>query len=164
MDRLEGIAITGTLVPSDGRDTYPLMDIKHIKGANYTVATYDELLAIPLARRTEFMKIEVAESNTTYQWVNDEWKEIKNNSDNAILNGIDVSELLFKKDLDVFNPTAYEERLLKIINEGKKDLLTLERFDTFNPSGFEEKLKTILNEGKKELLTIERFDVFNHFL
>ena len=155
------VAVTGTITPVDTNDNYPLMDIKHIKGANYTVATYDELLAIPLPRRAEYMKVEVAETNTTYQWVNNDWREIAQNSGSTSLDGIDVSQLVFKKDVDVFNPAAFEEKLTTLLNDGKKDLLTLDRFDTFNPAAFEEKLTTLLNDGKKDLLTLDRFDTFN---
>lgn len=145
------VAVTGTITPVDTNDNYPLMDIKHIKGANYTVATYDELLAIPLPRRAEYMKVEVAETNTTYQWVNNDWREIAQNSGSASLDGIDVSQLVFKKDVDVFNPAAFEEKLTTLLNDGKKNLLTLDRFDTFNPAAFEEKIEQIITNGRNSM-------------
>lgn len=145
------IAVTGTITPVDTNDNYPLMDIKHIKGANYTVATYDELLAIPLPRRAEYMKVEVAETNTTYQWVNNDWREIAQNSGSTSLDGIDVSQLVFKKDVDVFNPAAFEEKLTTLLNEGKKGLLTVDRFDTFNPAAFEEKIEQIITNGRNSM-------------
>lgn len=145
------VAVTGTITPVDTNDNYPLMDIKHIKGANYTVATYDELLAIPLPRRAEYMKVEVAETNTTYQWVNNDWREIVQNSGSTSLDGIDVSQLVFKKDVDVFNPAAFEEKLTTLLNDGKKDLLTLDRFDTFNPAAFEEKIEQIITNGRNSM-------------
>lgn len=145
------VAVTGTITPVDTNDNYPLMDIKHIKGANYTVATYDELLAIPLPRRAEYMKVEVAETNTTYQWVNNDWREIAQNSGSTSLDGIDVSQLVFKKDVDVFNPAAFEEKLTTLLNDGKKDLLTLDRFDTFNPAAFEEKIEQIITNGRNSM-------------
>ena len=145
------VPVTGTITPVDTNDNYPLMDIKHIKGANYTVATYDELLAIPLPRRAEYMKVEVAETNTTYQWVNNDWREIAQNSGSTSLDGIDVSQLVFKKDVDVFNPVAFEEKLTTLLNDGKKDLLTLDRFDTFNPVAFEEKIEQIITNGRNSM-------------
>lgn len=145
------VAVTGTITPVDTNDNYPLMDIKHIKGANYTVATYDELLAIPLPRRAEYMKVEVAETNTTYQWVNNDWREIAQNSGSTSLDGIDVSQLVFKKDVDVFNPAAFEEKLTTLLNDGKKNLLTLDRFDTFNPAAFEEKIEQIITNGRNSM-------------
>lgn len=145
------VSVTGTITPVDTNDNYPLMDIKHIKGANYTVATYDELLAIPLPRRAEYMKVEVAETNTTYQWVNNDWREIAQNSGSTALDGIDVSQLVFKKDVDVFNPAAFEEKLTTLLNDGKKDLLTLDRFDTFNPAAFEEKIEQIITNGRNSM-------------
>ena len=94
---------------------------------------------------------EVAETNTTYQWVNNDWREIAQNSGSTSLDGIDVSQLVFKKDVDVFNPVAFEEKLTTLLNDGKKDLLTLDRFDTFNPAAFEEKIEQIITNGRNSM-------------
>lgn len=179
MFKLEGgITITGTLVPSDGRDTYPLMDIKYVKGANYTVATYDEMIAIPDGRRSENMEITVAETNDIYRYVNSEWTLIgkaggsnTSNGDSTLAN-INTEELVHRSELDELDVAQFETKLEKIVEDGKtvinqavkenKDqLLSISQFDTFDLDTYRTEIETIINNSKKELITMDRLAEFD---
>ena len=184
MAQLEGITITGTLVPSDTRDTYPLMDIKYVKGANYTVATYDEMIAIPADRRSDNMEITVAETNKVYRYkqATDDWIIIGTagsaggggggtGGDSTNVN-IDTSDLVHRSELDEFNVAEYEVKLVKIVEDGKTtinkavadnrdQLLTVDKFDTFDINAYKTEIETIINNSKQDLITMDRLAEFD---
>ena len=183
MAQLEGITITGTLVPSDTRDTYPLMDIKYVKGANYTVATYDDMIAIPADRRSDNMEITVAETNKVYRYkqATDDWVIIGTagsagggggtGGDSTNVN-IDTSDLVHRSELDEFNVAEYEVKLVKIVEDGKTtinkavadnrdQLLTVDKFDTFDINAYKTEIETIINNSKQDLITMDRLAEFD---
>ena len=184
MAQLEGITITGTLVPSDTRDTYPLMDIKYVKGANYTVATYDDMIAIPADRRSDNMEITVAETNKVYRYkqATDDWIIIGTagsaggggggtGGDSTNVN-IDTSDLVHRSELDEFNVAEYEVKLVKIVEDGKTtinkavadnrdQLLTVDKFDTFDINAYKTEIETIINNSKQDLITMDRLAEFD---
>ena len=184
MAQLEGITITGTLVPSDTRDTYPLMDIKYVRGANYTVATYDDMIAIPADRRSDNMEITVAETNKVYRYkqATDDWVIIGTagsaggggggtGGDSTNVN-IDTSDLVHRSELDEFNVAEYEVKLVKIVEDGKTtidkavadnrdQLLTVDKFDTFDINAYKTEIETIINNSKQDLITMDRLAEFD---
>ena len=184
MAQLEGITITGTLVPSDTRDTYPLMDIKYVRGANYTVATYDDMIAIPADRRSDNMEITVAETNKVYRYkqATDDWIIIGTagsaggggggtGGDSTNVN-IDTSDLVHRSELDEFNVAEYEVKLVKIVEDGKTtinkavadnrdQLLTVDKFDTFDINAYKTEIETIINNSKQDLITMDRLAEFD---
>ena len=184
MAQLEGISITGTLVPSDTRDTYPLMDIKYVRGANYTVATYDDMIAIPADRRSDNMEITVAETNKVYRYkqATDDWVIIGTagsaggggggtGGDSTNVN-IDTSDLVHRSELDEFNVAEYEVKLVKIVEDGKTtinkavadnrdQLLTVDKFDTFDINAYKTEIETIINNSKQDLITMDRLAEFD---
>ena len=184
MAQLEGISITGTLVPSDTRDTYPLMDIKYVRGANYTVATYDDMIAIPADRRSDNMEITVAETNKVYRYkqATDDWIIIGTagsaggggggtGGDSTNVN-IDTSDLVHRSELDEFNVAEYEVKLVKIVEDGKTtinkavadnrdQLLTVDKFDTFDINAYKTEIETIINNSKQDLITMDRLAEFD---
>ena len=179
MAQLEGITITGTLVPSDTRDTYPLLDIKYVKGANYTVATYDEMIAIPADRRSDNMEITVAETNKVYRYkqATNDWVIIGTagsaggggggtGGDSTNVN-IDTSDLVHRSELDEFNVAEYEVKLVKIVEDGKTtinkavadnrdQLLTVDKFDTFDINAYKAELQKLIDNTKQELAVMDR--------
>ena len=184
MAQLEGITITGTLVPSDTRDTYPLMDIKYVRGANYTVATYDEMIAIPADRRSDNMEITVAETNKVYRYkqATDDWIIIGTAGSAGVGGGgsggdstnvnIDTSDLVHRSELDEFNVAEYEVKLVKIVEDGKTtinkavadnrdQLLTVDKFDTFDINAYKTEIETIINNSKQDLITMDRLAEFD---
>ena len=184
MAQLEGITITGTLVPSDTRDTYPLMDIKYVRGANYTVATYDDMIAIPADRRSDNMEITVAETNKVYRYkqATDDWIIIGTagsaggggggtGGDSTNVN-IDTSDLVHRSELDEFNVAEYEVKLVKIVEDSKTtinkavadnrdQLLTVDKFDTFDINAYKTEIETIINKSKQDLITMDRLAEFD---
>ena len=170
-------------MPSDTRDTYPLMDIKYVKGANYTVATYDDMIAIPADRRSDNMEITVAETNKVYRYkqATDDWVIIGTagsagggggtGGDSTNVN-IDTSDLVHRSELDEFNVAEYEVKLVKIVEDGKTtinkavadnrdQLLTVDKFDTFDINAYKTEIETIINNSKQDLITMDRLAEFD---
>ena len=178
MAQLEGITITGTLVPSDTRDTYPLMDIKYVKGANYTVATYDDMIAIPADRRSDNMEITVAETNKVYRYkqATDDWIIIGTagsaGGGGGGTGGDSTNVNIDRSELDEFNVAEYEVKLVKIVEDGKTtinkavadnrdQLLTVDKFDTFDINAYKTEIETIINNSKQDLITMDRLAEFD---